>query len=139
MSSTLKFGLTLVGADPIRVEWEPIGVRGNRHTGAKTLSRFRRATLTFPPLTTTQFAEWMANCDVPSDNVRAGKFLSIFLPRRVDATYAANPEVFNISAGVDTSYLLHYVSSRHGQGDMVYDLTILMYMGILYEISGGGS
>jgi len=131
MSNTLKINAINVQADPRAIQWKPIEPLNGSHLGTKTLSRYRNALLLFPALTSVEFNEWASRCD-------NGNFYIIYMPERVDAAYAINPE-FWVSTfyDFDTVYYFHFMGSRHSSGIYVYDTQILVYMARALNVSGG--
>lgn len=131
MSTTFKIATVAVQADPIRLSWEAIRTAVVSHHGVRTLSKFRNALLTFNTLTSAQFNEWASRCDNST-------LYAIYMPERVDAAYATNPETWHSTLfDFDTLYQFHFVGARHSTGIYVYDTNIQIYMYRAQNVSGG--
>ena len=132
MSTDFKIGGVAVEADPRFVRWSPIDPLNGSHLGSRTLSRYREVMLIFPVLTSSQYNEWTSRCD----NATA---YTIYLPERVDAAYASNPENWDSTFyDFGTVYHFHFVGSRHSSGVYVYDTQILVYLKRVLNVIGGG-
>jgi len=136
MSSTFKIA-TVAATDPIIERWEQIAAPVNAMIAARVLSRMRSAILEFPVLTSAQYAQWLAVCDIDTTNAP-------YMPRRTDAVYTTSPEAFTGTAkppGIDlaytTPYRYHFLGSRHSTGVYLYDTQIQVYMTRQYTFEAG--
>ena len=127
MSQTFKIA-TVAATDPIREAWEQINAPVTGMMAQRCLSRFRSVVLEFNTLTTAQYAQWLAVCDIDATNAP-------YLPERVDAAYATSPEAFTgtpiyTGSSYTTPYRYHFLGSRHSAGAdlFIYDTRIELYM-----------
>ena len=132
MSSTISIGI--LRTDPITVEWLSADIAVRAMHGALSLSKFRSCTLSFPALTSAQYASWMAICDDNQNHT-----LTSF-PGLCVTTYSNSPGAYDGTTitpegtydsngtGFEGEYRLHFLGSRHSTGVYIYDTKILVYL-----------
>lgn len=127
MSTT--FRINSVGIfDPARITWAQIETLCDDGIGQKSQSLMRSVVLDFPTMTASQYNDWVSKCD----NNTA---YNVYLPERLDAAYATNPETVS-GAALDINgytqqyamkYALHFMGADYSYGQEAYNTKVLLY------------